>query len=88
MRPRIQTRSIAGVEDDRPDPCFRSIHARSSGEPMLRFLMIDVKARQQEQARHPEDDEGDVRRFDPKVSGAEKSGQIAQRFPFTWRSMS
>ncbi len=63
-------------EDDRPDPRLALDPGAVLGGPDRRFLVIDVEARQQEQPRHPEDDEGDVRGLDPKISRGKEAGEF------------
>ncbi len=45
----------------------RSTHLASSSEPSGAFLMVDEKARDHEEARHPEYNKDDVGRFEPEI---------------------
>ena len=54
----------------------RSIHFFSSSDPGANLLMIDVKARQHEKARDPEDHEDDVCCLDPGVAQGESASPV------------
>jgi hypothetical protein len=69
--------SIAGINMTVRARSSRSIQARSSADPGGRGLVMDIIARDDEQARNPEDHEGDMRRLDPQISGAKEADIIA-----------
>src|SRR5690349_15838792 len=72
-----------GAKDDRPRAILAFDPGPVFGRTRRRRMMVDVEARQQEQACHPEDDEGDVGRLYPRIGCSQETDELAHASPLT-----
>ena len=70
-------------QDDGANAVFPLDPGAVLGRSRRRLMVIDVEARKDEQTRHPEDDEGQVRSFHPRVGSAEEAKELGHSAPFT-----